>query len=217
VQLIARYHDAAGLPVGALDVIPPVRALDFTAQALTEDTDLTAWVDVRLRRADFSAAVLELRNRWNADVLVQPLRLRGTPLAGGNPLLLEQISYGSLAFYTGQALWFDLPALTDPHAARSLAQYELARRKTPRGQVRQMTLSGPQHLAQMLARRLFARITISESQTGHSADYFIVAEDHTVDLGGYRHHVTWTLENADARTFWVLGQAKLNQTTVLAY
>jgi hypothetical protein len=130
---------------------------------------------------------------------------------------MEPISYASQVFHSPQALRFDLPALDSVGQAESLARYELARRKTPRGHARSLTLSGSNHAAQILARTLFDRITVQESQTGHDADYFIVAEAHTVDLGSTRHHVTWTLESADDNTFWVLGHSRLNQDSVLAY
>ncbi len=123
----------------------------------------------------------------------------------------------SLAFYGPHSLHVDLPALNDIEQADSLARYELARRSVPRGRVTQLTLDARQHPAQVLARTLFDRVRVQESQTGHDSDYFIVAEAHTVDLGGSRHRVSWTLESAEANHFWLLGRDALNQTTVLAY
>ena len=144
-------------------------------------------------------------------------QVRGTPLYTGDPLLIEQTSHASLNLYRPQALLFDLPALDSVAQAESLARFELARRKTPRGQVRSLTLTNQIHETQILARTLFDRITVQETQTDHAADYDIVAEAHEVDLGSTRHRVTWTLASAEASTFWVLGRDKLNQTTILAY
>jgi len=173
---------------------------------------------VTLRRVDFSAALLEIRNRAQRDAFLQAgARLRGTPLYAGDPLLIEQVSYGSLVFHSPQMLVFDLPALDSVAQAESLARYELARRKAPRGHIRSLTLSSHLHAAQIVARTLFDCITVREGQTGHDTDYFIVAESHVVDAGGWRHHVTWTLESADANTFWVLNHSRLNQDTRLAY
>jgi hypothetical protein len=171
-----------------------------------------------LRGRDFSAAQLELRNRSSGDVyLLAGARLRGTPVYRGDPLLLEQTAYASLNFYGAGILRLDLPALDRIEQADSLARYELSRRKTPRGLVSSLTLSSPQHSPQMLTRTLFDRISVVESQTAHAEHYFIVAEAHQVDRGGYRHHVTWTLESAESNQFWVLGRSLLGQTTVLAY
>ena len=220
LQVIAHFRDAEGRPIGALELIAPVPNLDYTASEKFNGSgiDLTRYVDVVLRRSDFSAVLLEIRNRINRDAFLQPgTRIRGTPLYTGDPLVIEQISRNSLAFYSPQALRFDLPALDSADQADSLARYELARRKTPRGHVRSLTLSSVTHAAQILVRTLFDRITVQEAQTGHSADYFILAESHTVDLGSTRHHVTWTLESANANRFWLLGYSLLNQDTVLGY
>ena len=78
-------------------------------------------------------------------------------------------------------------------------------------------MSGTSHLTQVLERTLFDRITIAETQTGHTADYFIIAEEHAVDLGGFRHTVSWLLEPAAASAFWIIGTSLLDQDTILAY
>ncbi|MBZ0274857.1 MAG: hypothetical protein K8I60_01860, partial [Anaerolineae bacterium] len=122
----------------------------------------------------------------------------------------------SINFHGLRPLAFDLPALDSVEDAGQLARFELARRKDPRGMVYTLSLSAPSHLPDILARTLFDRISITETQTGHTADYFIVAESHTLDLGAARHRVTWTLEPA-AGDFWVMDYGLLDQTTVLAY
>lgn len=220
LQLLVHFRDDEGRSIGAVTLIPPVPQLDYSAttQADGSGNDLTHHIDIMLRQSHFSAALLEIRSRAKRDAFLQPgMHIRGTPLYTGDPLVIEQMSHASLTFYSPQVLRFDLPALDAPEQAQSLARYELARRKTPRGYVRSLTLSGIHHMAQILARTLFDRITVQEAQTGHAADYFILAEAHTVDLGSTRHHVTWTLESANANRFWILGYSQLNQDTVLGY
>jgi hypothetical protein len=107
--------------------------------------------------------------------------------------------------------------LTNIEEADQLARYELARRKDPRGTLHSIDLSGTLHLTQILTRTLFDRITIQDTQTNHTADYFIVAEEHTVDLGGTRHRTRWLLEPAAANTFWILDTCTLDYTAILAY
>jgi hypothetical protein len=220
LQVVAHFRDSEGRPIGALALIPPVPQEDYSANtnASGGGNDMTHRIDIVLRQSNFSAVLLEIRNRANRDAFLQPgTRLRGTPLYTGDPLLVEQVSRESLIFYSPQALRFDLPALDSSEQADSLARYELARRKTPRGSIRSLTLSRIHHTTQILERTLFDRITVQEAQTGHAADYFILAEAHTVDLGSTRHHVSWTLESADANQFWLLGHSLLNQDTLLAY
>jgi hypothetical protein len=170
--------------------------------------------------ANFSAATLRFYNSSpvpQETYILAGAQLRGTPVLRGDPIIIEQTDLASQTFYGIQTLLLDLPALNTIEEADQLARYELARRKDPRGMIRSIMLESPAHLPQILARTLFERITITDSQLDHSADYFIVAEEHTVDQGGARHRVTWTLEPAAANRFWVIGADTINQTTVLAY
>lgn len=215
-RIVARFRDADQRPIGALTLIPPVRGLDFTANADFTGEDLTPLVDVILRAADFSAAALEIRNFSGVPAYLL-IQLRGTPLVQGDPITIEYESLYRQALHGLRVLALDLPALDSAEQADMLARYELARRKQPRGEVRTITLAGPPHRAQILARALFDRITIRETQTGHAADYFIVAEAHRVDLGGERHTATWTLESARAGAFWLLGSSRLRRDTIVAY
>ncbi len=98
-----------------------------------------------------------------------------------------------------------------------MARYELARRKSPRGTVRRIHLNTVKHAAAVLARTLFERITIEDTQTGHASDYFIIAEEHTVDLGGIRHRASWLLEPASASKFAKLNVTELDEGYALAY
>ncbi|MBI5671125.1 MAG: hypothetical protein HZC41_24275 [Chloroflexi bacterium] len=216
--LVARFRADDERPIGALAISAPVRGVDYSANLAPDGSgaDVTRQVDVIVRAAGFSAATLEIRNRSRLPVYLY-LQLRGTPLYRSDPLTVEQTSPYALAVYGLRTLAFDLPALDAVEQADRLARYELARRKTPRGTVRTLTLAGPAHEAQILARTLFDRITVRETQTGHVADYFIVAETHRVDLGGARHRVTWTLESVRAGAFWLLRGSRLRRDTVVAY
>jgi hypothetical protein len=219
-HILVRYRDANDLPIGALTVIPPLRGIDYQANTLANGTgaDRTSLVDVLLIAADASAATLEIRNRSSQTAyLLAGAQLRGTPLNLGDPITVQQSDEASIAFHGLNILSLDTPALNSLEAADQLARYELARRKDPRGSVRTVRISGQNQLAQVLARTLFDRITIQETQTDHAANYFIVAEAHEVDLGGARHRVAWLLEPAAASAFWVVGTSTLDQTAVLAY
>ncbi len=216
--LVARFRDADYRPLGALVVLPPVRGLDYSANTRADGTgdDRSALVDVTLRAADFSAATLEIRNRSCQPVYLRA-ELRGTPVVHGSPLAVEHTYRYGLAVYGLRQLAFALPALDALEEADRLARYELARRKTPRGLIHRLTLSSRTHRAHILARTLFDRVTVREAQTGHAARYFIVAEAHTVDRGGERHRVTWTLEADRAGTFWLVGGSRLRRDTVVGY
>lgn len=218
-QITARYRAALDQPCGALAVTPPLSGMDYTANTAADGSgaDITADLDVLLVRADFSAALLEVRNRSTGVAYLQAgATLRGTPLLQGDPVTVTEQDATSITFHGLHPLVFDLPALDSVEDAGQLARFELARRKHPRGTAHSLTLVSPRHRASILGRTLFDRITVTEMQTGHHADYFIIGEAHTLDLGAARHRVTWALEPA-AGDFWVLGDGLLDQATVLAY
>jgi hypothetical protein len=219
-HVVVRYQNAEKRPIGALTVIPPQRGVDYHANTLANGSglDRTAFVDVLLMAADASAATLEIRNRSSQTAyLLAGAQLRGTPLDVGDPITLSQSASESIAFHGLNRLHLGLPALDSLEAADQLARYELARRKDPRGLVRSIRVNGQTQLAQVLARTLFDRIAVEETQTGHAAGYFIIAEEHEVDRGGTRHSVTWLLESAAASAFWVINTSTLDQSTLLAY
>lgn len=217
-RIIARFRDDQGRACGALTVIPPVAMTDYTAntQANGAGVDVTGSLTVTLVSADFSAAVLTVRSSYAGTVYIQPgMQLRGTPIYGGDPVTVEQTDGDAEAAYGKSALAFYLPAMDSIDDADDLARYELGRRKTPRGVVRRMTLQGKPHLAHILARTLFDRVTLAESQTNHSQAYFIVGEKHTVTP--VRHTVDWTLELAEVVNVAILGIARLDEAYVLGY
>jgi hypothetical protein len=179
---------------------------------------MTAQVSVTLLRADFSAATLDVRNDSGVAVyLLTGMQLRGTPLYRDDPLTIEQTDWTSVTLYGLRTLDFALPALSSADEAEQTARYELARRSTPRGVLRSINLSNLKHTAHILARTLFDRITVKDTQTEHDADYFIIAEQHQVDRGGTRHRTTWLLEPASANRFAKLNTAELDQGYALAY
>lgn len=217
-RVLLRYRDARGQPCGALDVIAPEARRDWRANSAPDGSgeDLSAYVTLRLREVGISAALLEIRNGARVSAWLQAgARLRGTPLYRGDPLLVTERSLGSQNRYGPAALRLDLPALASLTQARALARFELARRQAPRGRVHSMRLEGWTRVRPALARRLFERIRIRESQTGHDDEYFIIGEE--LELGpeaGPR--LTWLLERA-GKPFWSLGRRRLNRDATLAW
>ncbi|MEL7233277.1 MAG: hypothetical protein AAGK74_02195, partial [Chloroflexota bacterium] len=105
----------------------------------------------------------------------------------------------------------------DIAAAEDIARFELFRRAQPRSTVREMTLSSRMHLNDILVRALFDRISITETQTAHSNDYFIAGEQHHVFNAGNSHTVTWTLEPVNPAGFWQMNFGMLGESTRLLY
>ncbi|MBL8163888.1 MAG: hypothetical protein JNJ61_18010, partial [Anaerolineae bacterium] len=181
--IIASYRDAAQQPIGAYNIIPPIAGVDWTANTRADGlgADRTAQATLVLRLAGATAALLEVRNNTTTRFYIPPgMTLRGTPLLREDPLLIEHSDGTSTALYGVRQAEYDLSLLSRYDEADQIARYELARRSSPRGTVRTVTLDG----AGVLGLTLFNRVTISDSQTEHTADYFIVAEQHMVSAGG---------------------------------
>ena len=217
-ELLLRYRDAPGQPCGALTVSEPVAGLDWRANTHRDGRgqDLSGQVEFIVREAGLSAARVALRNRGRKRAWLQAgARLRGTPIRTGDPLLVRERSLASEALYGPASLRIELRAPGSLEQARTLARYELARRRMPRGLAQHMTLSGRAALARALGRRLFERIRIEEGQSGHGSDYFVIGEEREIEASG-GERLRWTLEPAD-NPFWLLDRGRLARGTLLAW
>jgi hypothetical protein len=218
-RFVARYRDDNDNPVGALSLISLQPNTHYTATIDQEGmgADVTGYISVRIVEAGASSLLLEISHALPYVVYLQSLELRGTPLTSNDPLMVENADQQSITFYGLNALELDLPALTSIDEAEQMALYELGKRKDPRGIVQRLSSSSRSHPTESLSLTLFDRISITETQTNHSADYFIIAEVHDVDKGGVRHCVSWLLELADSERVAVIGDAKPDGSRVLAY
>ena len=161
---------------------------------------------------------LRLVNQTRNELYLTQLQLFGTPLFRGDPIEVGAEDGEGMHIYGLKRLALDLPALSEIETAQAFADYELARRKHPRGSIKTLQINARHHLPAALSAGLFQRIRVSESQTGHGArDYFIVGEEHHVSAGGTNHIVTWTLEPADAARFVIVDSSVIDgRTEVIA-
>lgn len=195
----ARLRDSAGNPMGATNVTAPVPTTDYSANTASDGsgTDVTAQVSVTIASGGTyaSAITLEVCNASGADAyLLAGAQIRGTPLIQGDAMRVEAIDMPSVLQHGLHVLEYNLPYFVTAEEAEELAQAQVDRFKTPSGAVKTLTLSSRTRLPDALPLTLFDTITVTETRTGHSGDYAIIAEEHTVDLGGFRHVVTWLLE-----------------------
>lgn len=163
--------------------------------------------------AQLGTASIELRlaNPTRHDLYLTLLQLYGKPLYRGAPIEVGAADGAGMHIYGLKRLALDLPALSDFETAQAFADYELARRKHPRGSIHTLRINARDHLPESLSTGLFDRIRVSESQTGHGArDYFIVGEEHVAAAGGTRHDVTWTLEPADSARFVIIDRSVID-------
>jgi hypothetical protein len=214
-EIIARLYDSSGQRIGALTVIPPVAYTDYTASD-GSGTDRTAQLVVGVALISGGAVKLTLYNS-GGDTLYAQMQLRGTPVYPGDSVLVEQQDAAAQLANGIRTLSLSLPALDSLEAADGLARFELQRRGLPQGEALTLELDERHRFEDALRLTLFQRIRVIESQTAHDAEYFIVAEEHEVAAGGYKHRVVWTLERVQPLTYWTLNQSVFNAETRLAY
>lgn len=203
-----------GESVGALEISEPIFSANSNSSGNGED--MSSDVQVLLMEIGASAAIIEIRNRSDAKVFLTQLDLYGTPLSTEHPLILTSEDMMSKTLYGIQSLQLDVPVVTDIDEAQGIAEWELLRRGTPQGTMRELQTSTRSHPSETLSLTLFDRIKIIESQTGHNADYNIVSEAHIIDKGGTRHRVSWLLEPAETGVFFVIGSHSIGGSEILA-
>ena len=213
-RITVSYRASDGSPMGALNV----SALLFAANSRADGAGLPVTITGLIVEAGASSAVLEFRNESGATAYLMPgALLLGTPLLIGTPIEIEKTGTVSVTFFGQRALVLNVPLLDSADEAEQMAAYELRLRRQPQGIVPSLETSNRTHPQHVLARTLFDRIRLSDTQIGHDAEYLIIGEAHEVDLGGTRHHVSWTLERADPTLFWQIDSSRLDQTTTVAY
>jgi hypothetical protein len=114
----------------------------------------------------------------------------------------------SIASYGRRELTWDY-SMDSANLASNMASFIKDERVNPRGIVRSVSFkpnSSAALLTAALTHSIFARIVLTETQTGISSEpYFLINETHEVTASDYS--VSWGLEPASATTYWILGDA----------
>jgi hypothetical protein len=226
VTIQMRYDDGSGNRISTTSAIEPASSTDYTAHTGPDGTgtDLTASFTVTASHyAQYSEWGIE--NTGGVDGYLDA----GATQRGNNVLtdfgrvdVVREDSASQTAY--GYLEWDVNAGLLNSDTADSLAAYLLALFKDPRGEARAVTIrprSSATLLAAALARVMGERITVTETQTGEDADYYIIGERHALRQGGADYAVVWTLEPAGPWDgFWLLGVAgrsELGVATILGY
>ncbi|MCK6580634.1 MAG: hypothetical protein L6Q98_21290 [Anaerolineae bacterium] len=186
--------------------------------------------------AKANGAELVFTNDGNGEpAVVQTAIVRGKKITTYNRIEAKAQDQTSMSFYGRRTMRLNLPGLSALEQAQYVADFELLRRKQPRGEVSSLALvshgkSGGEYHAQQLALTIGSSIAISESQTGHNRRYFIIGEAHELAQGATLWKTTWHLESAPDPVIvggtninpfpWELNatdHSKLGESTYLTY
>lgn len=205
-----KYEDENGKRVGAKDV--SVTGLAF------ESGTATASVKEQANGAEltFSSA---------AGAIISACIVQGRKIVDSGVIEAKASDTSSIIDYGRRTLRLNLPSIDDLDAAQAIADFERDRRAQPRGTVQALTVAshgkqGGGHHAQQLALTLGDLITVTETQTAHDANYYVIGEAHELTNGANLWKTTWYLEPTPDVYPWklgVVGRAELGAATQLTY
>ncbi len=157
-----------------------------------------------------------------AGANVTAVTVKGQALTTYNEQELVSSDALSITTYGLREMRIEPNILDNADFARSIADYELSRRKTPRGEIAALSVAARDSTrqGQMVAWTMGQRIRVVDTQLAADREYFILGEAHSLKQGLKVHETTWTLEPAEANKFWragVAGYSEAGQTTVAGY
>ena len=220
--IYAPFHDENGARVGALDVVAPVAATDYTVNDRADGLgfDYTSSPHFALTAAiEATRAALTLTNTAIGPLYVTRLQVRGKPIRVHDPITVDAGDASSQADFEERALALDLPMQPDPVFGQAYAEYLVGRFKTPalaasRLRVRDRARIGG---VSVFGVRLMDKVIVSDAASGLSAAaHWVYAVEYELAAGGFT--VTLLLERADERRYALLdraGYAELGSTTRL--
>lgn len=218
-----RYRDQdSSAKISGRNLETPVANTDFTATGNEDGTgvDYTTGLSATIVEENANRAKVEYTSSLPVDVWLQPgATIRGIKITDYGETDLQSMDEDSMASYQRQRYTYPY-VMDDVAVAESMSDYLLSLWKDPTGQITSIvfqTYKSATTLTNALVRTIGDRITISETQTGISADYFIIGE-----VWEYQEQnalLTWVLEPADNQNYWLLettGFTELGDATFLA-
>lgn len=196
------YRDSMGERCGASVVYTGVAGSEYSVNTESDGsgTDLTSPDYVRTIENGLTATQLELANPYAGTVYVIGLHVDGIPLSFGAPAVTMVDDEVRQTHYGHRLLELDLPIFATQAEVNDRAGWEVGRRAAARGYLREMVLHEGMHAATMAALTLFDRVAVSNTQTGHSDEYWVISEAHEATAaGGWR--TRYGLELARDRAF----------------
>ncbi|MCC7205722.1 MAG: hypothetical protein IT323_00350 [Anaerolineae bacterium] len=211
-EVYVKYADEGGKRIGGREVT--VSDVAFESGAATVSVTANA-----------NGATLTFVNGGAQAAIVSQCIVRGRKITDSGQMEANATDAASVMNYGRRTLRLNLPSIPDLQQAQAIADFERDRRSTPFGLVDALDLvshgqQGGAHHAQQLARSIGDQITVTETQSGHSGDYLILGESHSLSQSGTLWKTTWQLEPVPARLPWKLdveGRSRLDSQTRLTY
>lgn len=200
-EVTARYNDDSEEMIAALDVqIPQVS--DATLGMTGTGMALVSF------EAGATSAKLTFANSGTTTGTVNTSTITGRKVTGRNDASVRVMDRWSQFQNGPRARTISVRMMDDDDDAWSVARYELVKNRNPVGMVRSVRLivRDAATLEAVINTPVGGRVRLNEAQTQHSAEYFIIGEEHRLTAGTKLHEVTWFTEAAKRFTFWILGR-----------
>lgn len=226
IQLRALYtdpDDTGRARIGAADVVTPVAAIDYQANAASDGSgaDLTQYLSVTFAgeeaEAGVNSAVLQLQNTGPTTLYVRRLQLRGRPIRSYQPVVCEAIDEAMRRRYGEQVLSFEQPYEHSVDRAAGKADYLKRAYARDTTVVRSLTVNGLDPAVQDVAHLATVGdlIRVTESVSGVT-EYYRVAGVRTVVRPRHAVETTLFLDRRESRV-WVLGVSGYSELGVSTY
>ena len=208
--------------VGGTAMVTPVATTDFTMNTLADGsgTNLTASFTVTPVFGGNSAQ-LTIVNTSSSDGFITFLRLRGKGIYTYDATISTSEDTDSQILYGTNTLSYEMTYEDTLTVGQSAADYFLSVYKNPLTYLRDITIDANGSSTLMgyaLAREISDRITVTETVTGLSADYYI----NGINLNITAHNqitAMWTL-SPSVGSIWLIGtvgSSEIGSTTVLGF
>jgi hypothetical protein len=221
---VCTYRDPSqkSTRVGGVSMVAPVVTTDYLFNELADGTGVvrTTQLTVTATFGGNSASVV-VTNNGPQDGFLTLLQLRGLGLYDFETVLSTSRDTASVARYGEWAYSVSMPYQADAVVAAEAAAYIAANNKDPQTRISSAEMKAVSSSTKkfLIKREISDRITVTETQSGVSADYFVNGISYEF-TGHSLPRVTYTLAPADTTGYWTLqvaGLSELDRTTRLGY
>ena len=231
-RVSARYNNpnAPGSRCGGQDMIPMSATTDYIANSASDGTGTNLTDNVALSVTyNASSAEIVINNDSGYVGYHQPfyitfLQVRGTPLTVHEAAFANAFDGQSQIDNGVVKKEYNLRAINDLDTAQQFANWWIGRYKNPLSRFESVSFTTSKNddmQGYALSLKVADKIAVSDTFTGHSGNYVIVGEQHSLEAGeDMLHKVTWVLKLDLKAIGWVLeqaGRSELDETTYVVF
>ncbi len=216
-----RYFDPtnAEINVSAISTEAFIRNFDYAISPDPNNPKVNVTADAGATSVSFT-----IENDRQIDIEVTTLQIRGFPLYALTEESITVQNADSLYNNNTQKQDYNMPLISDSDTAIAIATGLTTMRGDPIDRLQSITFvanKSDARYSRALATTIGLHYTITSSLLGHSKEYVVIGERHSVSAGGdHTHTVTWVLAPVELFNYWILGQAgrsELGSTTIPIY